>query len=263
MSNSGSEVLSPRVMGKLRRAERHLLDGAWGEADICFQSAVDLDESPVSQISYASSLADRERYHEAICLLTLAMERASSSGNREALGVVYHNLAAIYRELEDANLARRFQQKALLMLDDCGPEELLGLANDAWLSRRTELASCLAESCLELNEDNEGCRTDLEAQATVSVIGGIDNPRDAIRTLIQVYRQHCTRNEFRLAGIDLMNLSVLLGQLGREQAAASFVRRAIRHFDSACAVVSASRSRRVLAQLERIQTVSRFDPSRN
>ncbi len=263
MSNSGSDQLSLKVKRNLRSAERHALNGAWSDADACFQAAIESDATPVSRIAYAGSLTERERYHEAICLFTQAIDRASATGNREALGVIFHNLAVIYRELGDADLARRFQQRALLQLDDCGPAELLGLANDAWLSKRTELASCLAESCVELDDDTE-FSVDLEAQATISTMSGLlDNPRDGIRSLIQVYRQHCSRNELRLAGIDLMNLAVLLAQIGWAHAEANMVRRAIGHFDSAPAPVSASRSRQVLAQLERIQSLSRFDPSWN
>lgn len=261
MSNSGSHQLSSKVKRNLRAAERHALNGAWCDADACFQVAIESDATPVSRISYAGSLAERERYYEAICLFTEAIDRASASGNREALGVIFHNLAVIYRELGDADLARRFQQRALLQLDDCGPAELLGLANDAWLSKRTELASCLAESCVDLDTEID---VDLEAQATVCMMSGLlDNPRDGIRSLIQVYRQHCSRKELRLAGIDLMNLAVLFAQIGWTQAEVSMVRRAIGHFDSAPAPVSASRSRQVLAQLERIQSLARFDPSWN
>lgn len=263
MSNSGSDQLASNVKRNLRRASRHALNGEWERADACFQAAIESDVSPVSQITHASSLAERERYHEALCLFTEAIDRASSTGNREALGVIFHNLAAIYRELGDADLARRFQQRALLQLDDCGPAELLGLANDAWSSKRTELASCLAESCVELDEDAEAT-VDLEAQATVSMLSGhLDNPRNGIRSLIQIYRQHCSRNELRFAGIDLMNLAALLAQIGWTRAEANLVRRAIGHFDSAPAPVSAFRTRQFLAHLERIESLSRFDPSWN
>ncbi len=263
MSNSGSDHLASNVKRNLRRASRHALNREWDHADACFQAAIESDVSPVSQIAHASSLAERERYHEALCLFTGAIDRATATGNREALGVIFHNLAGIYRELGDADLARRFQQRALLQLDDCGPAELLGLANDAWLSKRTELASCLAESCVELDEETEFI-VDLEAQATVSILSGqFDNPRDGIRSIIKIYRQHCSRYELRFAGIDLMNLAALFAQIGWVRTEMHLIRRAIGHFDSAPAPVSAFRSRQVLAYLERIESISRFDPSRN
>ena len=83
------------------------------------------------------------------------------------------------------------------------------------------------------------------------------------KSLIQIYRQHQSRNETRLAGIDLMNLAILCSEIGWYVAEARLVRRAIAHFDMAQAPVSASRARQLLAHLERLQSLRGFDPSLN
>lgn len=252
------------VMDALGRAEHFGCAGQWSQADSCFSSAVVLDRSPTSQIAFGSSLASRERYNEAICQLTGALDRASETGDREALGVIFHNLAAIYRELGDDDLARRFQQRAIQQQDDCGPPELLGLANDAWRSGRKELAGCLAASCADYDMANTDDSRVLEAQAMQGVITGlIDNPREGIRALIDIYRQHQIAGAERLMGIDLLNLAVLCSEVEWYRTEIHLVRRAIEHFQQASAPVSAARARQTLATLERMKSLREFDPSVN
>lgn len=247
---------------ELRRAERLEQSGQWQAADACYAAAITLDNSPASRTAFATSLAARERYNEAICQLTCALDVASSTGDRDALGTIFHNFAAVYRDLGDPDLARRFQQRAIQQMDDCGPIELMGLANDAWLSGRSELAACLAASCSDLDDETES--VDLEAQATLAVITGLtDNPREGIRTLIQVIRQHRIAGAERLMGIDLMNLSVLLAELGWYRAELAAVRNAIDCFERASATLSAARARHVMASLERMQSLREFDPRLN
>jgi tetratricopeptide (TPR) repeat protein len=254
-------VSSQAATAELSRAEQLDSAGSWMAADSSYTKAVNLDTTPASRIAFGNSLATREQFHAAICQLTAALDMASAAGDREALGVIFHNLAGIYRELGDADLARRFQQRALLQMDDCGPSELLGLANDAWLSQRTELAACLASSCADL--DDEGSLA-LEAQATYSVITAqTEDPRSGIRSLIRVYRQHQAVGAERLMGIDLLNLAVLLSAGARYQTEINMVRRAIRHFVKASAPVSAAKAGEVLANLQRMQSLREFDPSVN
>jgi len=264
MSTRDAEELSPEILAELRRAETFSRGRAWMEADLCYSRATELDTSPTSRIAFGTSLANRERYHDAICQLTGALEVASQTGNREALGVVYHNLAAIYRELEDADLARRFQQRAIQQLEDCGPSELLGLANDAWLNGGAELAACLSSSCTDLEDESTDKSELLEAQAATAVFSGMtDDPRMGIRSLIHAYRRHFALNELKLMGIDLLNLSALLSEMGWYQAEIRLVRQAIRHFEDGAALVSAARARKILARLLRVQSLRDFDPSMN
>lgn len=256
--------LSMQVTTELRRAELLGLQGQWLDAESHYAAAIQLDCTPVSRIAFGTSLASRELYHRALCCLTEAIDQASQVGAREALGVIYHNLAAIYRELGDYDLARRFQQRSILQLDDCRAVDLLALANDAWLSRRSEIATCLASSCTEIDSDDEPDSVLLEAQATVAITTGLaEDPRQGIRALIQVYRQHREANDVRLMGIDLLNLSALLSEIGWYRAEMSFVRRAINLFDQAPAPVSAVKARQTLGLLERMQSLRNFDPSKN
>jgi len=265
MSEPEFKSSQQRVANELRRAELLGRQGQWAAADACYTTALELDETAGSRLAFGTSLATREQYHDALCRLTEALDLAAQSGDRAVLGATYHNLAAIYRELGDNDLARRFQQRAILQLDDCRGIDLLGLANDAWLSGRSEVATCLASSCTELDwDESEVDSVMLEAQATLATTMGIsEDPRQGIRSLIQVYRRHRAENEVRLMGIDLLNLSTLLSELGWYQAEMNFVRQAISHFDQAPAPVSANRARQNLALLERMQTLRDFDPSMN
>lgn len=256
-----SDSFSASVAEDLSNAERHALASQWPEADACFNSAIARDVTAASRIAFANSLASREQYNGAICQFTAALDMTSSR-DREALGVIFHNLAAIYRELGDADLARRFQQRALLQMDDCGPDELLGLANDAWLSERIELACCLASTCVEVDTD-ESLACEIQAMFSMMTALDLDDPRTAIRPLIRVYRQHQLNRDERLMGIDLLNLSALLSAEGRHQTEIRLVRRAIDHFENAPAPVSAARAREILANLQRMQSLREFDSSLN
>ena len=140
MTKPESAFSSSHVTWLLKWADDLVRNRSWNESDAVFQRAVELDVTPCSCIAYGCALAEQERFNEALCQITAALDIAQRSGDRHALATVYHNLAAIYRELGDNDLARRFQQRAISHADDCGPDELLGLANDAWLAERHELA---------------------------------------------------------------------------------------------------------------------------
>ena len=64
-------------------------------------------------------------------------------------------------------------------------------------------------------------------------------------------------------GNDLLNLSALLGELGRHRGELACVRRAVACFDDAPAPVSAAKARRLMTYLERLRQLRQFDPSRN
>jgi tetratricopeptide (TPR) repeat protein len=248
-----------RAIQNLRLAEQLSHQRKWAEADAHFAAAVDNDPSAGSCVEYGCALVAQERFHDAIQQMTFALDRASITGDRDALAAIFHNFASIYRDLGDFDLARRFQHRAILQVDECGPDELLGLANDAWVSGRPEGAELLAASAADFDDV-----TRLEAQGTLAVIAGKNgDPRGGIRSLLQVYRSHRASGDYRSMGIDLLNLSVLFGELGRHRREMALVRRAIRCFDFAPAPVSAEKARRMLAMLERLQSAREFDASRN
>lgn len=262
MNDPESRDMRRQVYNNLCRAEAFVREGEWVAADDCFAKAVADDVSPASRIAFASSLAERERFYDALCQMTAALDLASADGDREALGVIYHNLAAIYRELGDAELAKRFQQRAILQMDDCGPDDLLGLANDAWLANRRTLAEGMAASAADLGEFPGQPN---EAEATAGLLTALTRgeERMGIRRLLRVYRQHKSKAAYRLMGIDLLNLSILFGEIGRHQGEITLVEQAIRCFDRAAAPVSSARAQQILATLLRARSLRDFDPTRN
>jgi tetratricopeptide (TPR) repeat protein len=264
MTKPESTTASSQVAWLLKWADAIVHTRSWGEADAVFQRAVALDVSPCSGIAYGCALAEQERFNEALCQLTAALDIARRSGDRNALATIYHNLAAIYRELGDNVLARRFQQSAISQLDNCGPAELLGLANDAWLAERLELAECLAGTAADIDEADAYREPSAEVEATIGLLTGfLNDPRDGIRPLLRAYSRHKAAGELRLMGNDLLNLSALLGELGRHRGELACVRRAIACFDDAPAPVSGAKALRLLEYLERLRHLRQFDPSRN
>ena len=91
----------------------------------------------------------------------------------------------------------------------------------------------------------------------------MNDPREGIRPLLRAYSRHKAAGELRLMGNDLLNLSALLGELGRYRGELACVRRAIACFDEAPAPVSAAKARRLMVYLERLRQLRQFDPSRN
>lgn len=263
MMKPDSTNTSEHPQSLLEQAEALARRRYWQESDSIFLRAVEEDSSPVSRIVYGCALAEQERYHEAICQTTSALDLAMARADRSALSAIYHNLAVIYRELGDLTLARQFQQRAISQQDDCGAVEMLGLANDAWLSDREELAACLADAAITLHEDDD---SDLSAdvEATLGLFDGLSNdPRGVVRILLKSYTQHQASGNIRRMGMDLLNLSLAYGQLGRYRRELACVRRAITMFEMAPAQFSAAKARRILSDLERRQALREFDPRRN
>src|SRR5262249_15223869 len=121
------------------QAERCARRRHWRKADTLFLEAVSTDPSPASRIAYGVCLAEQERYFESISMFMPIMEGT----DRRAIGIVCHNLAAIYREVGDFDLARRFQWRATLLQDESTAEDLVGLANDALINEHPEVAESL------------------------------------------------------------------------------------------------------------------------
>ncbi len=264
MTNPEFKSASSQVEWLLNWASELVRTRSWSEADAVFQRATKVDPSPAGCIAYGCALAEQERFNEALCQLTAALDIAQKSGERAALATIYHNLAAVYRELGDNDLARRFQQRAIAMVDDCGPEELLGLANDAWRAERLEMAECLAGAAADFDEGGLHGEMNAEVEATLGLLTGfLTDPREGIRPLLRAYSRHRATGELRLMGNDLLNLSALLGELGRHRGEMACVRRAIACFDDAPAPISAAKARRLLGYLERLRQLRQFDPSRN
>lgn len=232
----------------------------WKTADDLFCQALVLDRSAASRIAYGVCLAQQERFFEAMTVFTPVLD----GDDRCAIAIVCHNLASIYRDVGELDLARRFQWRAMLLNEDSGSEDLLGLANDAFASDRFEAADSLIISAMSMQDDFEKGIPDGDFLATTGLIQAmVNSPEAGLFTLFTAFRQHREDADFRAMGTDQLNMSILFGELKRYRAERSCLKRAIRYFEYAPAPGSLSQARRMLEQLDRMQTVRTFNARRN
>lgn len=191
----------------LELAESAVLHGRWNDANDLFEDACSGKPSPEIRIAYGICLAEQEKFHEAICQFCYVLDSSDLRGKSIAM----HNLACIYRELDEPRLARRFQQLAISFAGECGLEELLGVANDAYLTGKGGLATSLIDMIEASPSSAE--ESDLDHLATRAVIDTADT-RQSLLQLFRVYSQR-PRHDVRRRGIDLMNLAMLFASLGR------------------------------------------------
>ena len=218
---------SERVSELIIDAERSSKCRDWSRADELFHQAILLDTSPASRIAYGVCLSRQERYFEAISIFTPILD----GDNQQAIGVVCHNLAAIYREVGDFELARRFQWRATLFLDDAGAEELLAMANDALANETYQTSESLLMAAIEMSGDVADEVRDGDLIATLGLIQAeITSPQQGMISLFSAYRRHQEVQDFRGMGNDLLNMSILFGRLQRHRAERACLKRAIRCF---------------------------------
>jgi len=234
----------------------------WNVAVARLRSLADETRCCEVRITLGALLAERECYFEAIQWWTTVLEDAGREGHREYLSAAFHNLAVVYRELGDHDLARRFQQRSLQLMDDCGSEELLGLANDALATGCGRGAEALLESASGLAAEDDSIQIDLTASAgvTCSMRG---KPSIAVRLLRVAYRQHLANGNERDAGRDLLNLAATLRQAGRLQLERKCLNRAAKHFDRAHMPLSRARSIERRRQVEQLIALQFIDPRVN
>ncbi|MEI8019249.1 MAG: hypothetical protein WCH39_13680 [Schlesneria sp.] len=251
---------SERVSELIIDAERSWKNRDCQRADELFQQALLLDTSPASRIAYGVCLSQQERYFEAISIFTPILD----GENQQAIGVVCHNLAAIYREVGDLDLARRFQWRATLLLDDAGPEELLAMANDALASESYQTSESLVMAAIEMSGDIADEIRDGDLIATLGLVQAeLSSPQEGMMTLFSAYRRHQESKDFRGMGNDLLNMSVLFGRLQRRRAERACLKRAIRCFEKAPAPCSMKRANDLVDRHDRIQFFRQFDGRRN
>lgn len=251
---------SERVSQLIIAAERCSESRDWQRADELFHQAISLDTSPASRIAYGVCLSQQERYFEAISIFTPILD----GDNRQAIGVVCHNLAAIYREVGDFDLARRFQWRATLILDDAGPEELLAMANDALANESYQTSESLLVAAIEMSGDAADEVRDGDLIATMGLVQAeLSSPQEGMMTLFSAYRRHQEMRDFRGMGNDLLNMSALFGRLQRRRAERACLKRAIRCFEKAPATCSIKRANELVATHDRIQFFRQFDGRRN
>ena len=244
----------------VRDAESSAGRGDWKTADKLFCQAMSVDTSPASRIAYGVCLTLQERYFEAIKIFTPILDGDDLS----ATAVVSHNLAAIYREVGEFELAGRFQWRATLLQDDAGPDDLLGMANDALIGEHFWAAESLVLSAIELQDDRTDQQVDGDFLGTKGLVQSIRNSaREGLFTIYAAYQKHQAMSDFRRMGIDQLNMSVLFGQLRRGRAERTCLMRAISCFERAPAPYSLNRARQMLERLERMQNLRSFNAGLN
>lgn len=137
-------------------------------------------------------------------------------------------LALIYRHWGDLDQARRFQKRAVLTGDDCDESDLGGLAHDAFLAGKLELAHGLSEMSLALQEVDEdgGAGNEWAMLGLVALRQG--RVKKAIRAFRTAYRHH-RREGYRAAmAMDLVHLGEIMGRCGRTSREIQLLERARR-----------------------------------
>ncbi len=239
--------------------------GRWHDAEVTLRAVAESTGSREARISLGTLLADRGQLHAAVREWTRVIDSAHVSGDRAALAAVYHNLAAVYRQLGDVDLARRFQQRSLAHQDSCGPEDLLQLANDALSTRSWDLAESLLDAAAGFA--GHGAETsDLAPQilATRGLLLGLrGRPRVGIPLLRRSLQQNRLAGDDLLAGKDLVNLAALFDQTDRPGLAMLCLRAAQRYFRAAEDAVEMNRVRYLWRSFARARAWKRFSPDCN
>ena len=232
----------------------------WQQADAQFTEAISLHDTASIRIAYGVYLFRRERFHEAICTLVPILDGSDLA----AMGIVCHNLAAIYREIGDLDLARRFQWRATLLQTEADADVLLALANDAIAVGCLEAAEPLITTAVELNCDSTKSCQDGDLVATRGLLQAItDSPRQGLITLFSAYRLHQRHSDVRRMGTDLLNMANLFGELRRYRAEKTCLLRAIRCFRQVSANNSLERAFRQLEGHTRLEMLRTFDGELN
>lgn len=210
-----------------------LLDSErWTDAAVTVRALAHQSGQLTPRVTLGTLFYERGRRHDAVREWTEALADAQSAGQWSVSAAAHHNLAAMYRDIGDYALARTFQQRAMSLQADCGPDELLQLGNDAVAARRWELAESLYQSAAELVEDGHPLLSDLAATRGV-LCGFQGEPFVGLRWLQQAYREHVADGRHDYAGKDLLNAAALFEQLHRLGWARLCVTLARSHFELA------------------------------
>lgn len=245
-----------------RQLSRLTAAGRVADAEQLLRNRVAAVNCPEARLTLAAVLAEQERFHEALCELTQVLDAAQASGRRDLLEAVHANLAAVYRELGEFDLARRFQQRALNYQDDYGPEELLQLANDALAARRWALAESLLQAADELSADDSPLLADIAA--TRGVCAGLKGqPAAGLRWLRGALACHREQEDWGAAGRDLLNLAALYHQLGRVDREQRLLATATRCLSRAGLPRTLQRAQAWSRRVEQLLALRAFDARRN
>lgn len=238
----------------LQNAAQSCAKRDWAQADRQYLAAVSSNEDLETWFASGCHFAERQQYAVAIPQFMQALDRAQLAGDVRWQAVIFRNLAAIYRELGDFELARRFQRQTLALEESAGPDELLDWSADALLTGKTKLAQQLAEVAGKLAEDSENIAAQADAYGQRGVIAARRGRlRSAVRLMIRAARGHQFLDDDRNLGADYQNLAEVCGLIQRDVWQRTFFAAARECFERAGMMRSESRAALRLRQAERLE----------
>lgn len=248
----------------LRQAETCRDLQQWSEADRLFSLVASADFRPATQMSCGIYFAERQNYHAAIVHLMRSLDGAQSLGDLDLQAAILGQLASLYRELGDYDLAQRFQRQVLAIHNDVTASELLDWSSDALLAGNLRLADKLVCNALSLAEDSVDIRQQADAWGLRGIIAARQaNPRMAVRLLIRAARGHHIIGDDRGLGFDFQNLAEVFGLMDRFAWQQFSFKAAETCFVRAGMPVSTQRVAHRLREEERLATYRNLDPLQN
>lgn len=200
-----------------RVAESVRENGDWIRADDWFRRALAEDvHSSRLHLAYGAFLAERQEIRRAIDHLMHGLDAATTSGDLGSQAVAFADLAAIYRQIGEFDLARRFQRQVLAIRQQADAGDLLAWSADALLANKTPLAESLAHAAWNLAEDGHDLSTQADCFGVLGMVAARrGRHRRAISLLIQAARRHHALRETQALGTDYANLGEVCGLIGR------------------------------------------------
>ena len=288
MSKVSPQALSfAKCLARVDHAEHLESVGRISEARAVFASAMDHAAGCFAKVRFAAFLLRTEEFTDAITLLESLQQEAASTGDGALMSVVANNLAAVYRERGQADLARRLQQVSLscaarsarptdltaspMTVNDAERDDLehlaadlSNLANDAILAEDFSTAERLLESSFSIETslgNLPGQASDLGSLGVVAMLQG--DLTTAVKRLREALALHAQLGDLRSVGNDLLNLSQAYGNLGAWDEAVATLELAVGHFGRCRAVMSESRARLLLTEARRRRRVASVTPEWN
>lgn len=248
----------------LRDAELFRDAQHWTEAGRLFSSLAAGDPSPTTQAVCGVYFAERQDYHTALVHFMRGLDGAQETGDLPLQAVIFGNLAAIYRELGDRDLAQRFQRQVLAIQADAGPSELLDWSSDALLAGNTSLAEQLINQALDLAGDAADIGTQADAWGQLGLTAARQaKPRLAVRLLIRAARGHHLLGDDQGLGSDFQNLAEVFGLLDRYEWQRLSLAAAQTCFTRAGRPQSARRAQLRQRDMDRLSLYRRMDAASN
>lgn len=216
------------------------------------------------QFVLGTYLAERQRYQPAMFHLLQGLDGAQAIGDMELQADVLSNLASVYRELGDFDLAQRFQRQVLAIHGAADVGDLLGWSTDALLAGKIVLAEKLARNAVELVEDSEDLGTLADAYGLLGIIAARRGRlRRAMWLLIRAARGHqCVADDRGLAA-DYQNLAEISGLMHRFGWQRTFLSAAQMFFRRAAMPLSEDRVASRLRDIDRLELYRKMNAGWN